>query len=366
MSEVYVYVHSPVPPFEVVSGAILSAGVQRRHGLSAPSAVSFSVASVDVDISWLSPGACWSVRQPEFDGAGFWAGFLLEPTIPKGAGTIPISLAGPKEALLAVEFTSPPLGQSSRANAVRQALEAAQAQGSPMLLGLSDDSGAPLRLEARADTVSGFIDATMDAASGIDWLERSVERELGGGVDFYLDVGKLRSPTDIVLGDHEIIEGVYIRKRGIGRLSAFGGGVTMSARARASVPGDARTSSPRAGVSPATGAQTTLLGLRTVGPASTRDVVEVRERVDDNLRAYAEERFAWLLQGVEEITCSLDMDSAAVQRVALGQVVRISSADWQGQHLEADVHVRRMQFDERSGKKDIVGRLLLPTVEAPT
>jgi len=183
-------VHNPIPPFIRIAGPIPFSNLSREIGLSLDSHAEFSVSSEDIDQSWIRPGMCWSIKQT---GEDLWAGFISSQSIPFRARDIPISLVGPKQALLSVELAVRLPVRVSRGFAIQQALLAAQSQNIGIFPGLIDQEGAAIPLEVRGETISNFIDTVKEAAAGSDWRERVYAE--GNTLKFVLDFGLLQRET---------------------------------------------------------------------------------------------------------------------------------------------------------------------------
>lgn len=359
-----VYVHDPKPPYPRLHGPILPrvGSLSVVTGLSIDTKADLSLTASDVEYAWLRTGMCWVIDQSDI-GEPPWAGFVAPEQIPMDAGVVPLSLIGPKEALLSVEMAVHLPLQETRGAAIRSAIELVQAQ-LPMNLfpGDMEQVGAPVNIDVRGELVSNFIESMRDATCGCDWRERTVVKA-DSTVEFLLDFGMLQHHTSLVLTRDEIITASFTRKRAPVSLTQIGAAPGFAERDSATVAHTLGRVATRGGSPNLVEAKPEVMAHmhdRDIGPAAMVHVTEISERITTDLSVLAQERQMELLHSVDEFPMALDATKEQVQQLQLGDVVLIDVKDWfPGLDVMARVHVRRVEPDSEAGQKDILAAVVV-------
>lgn len=353
-----IFVHAPIPPFQRIAGPIPFAGLSRQLGLSLDSTADFSIAATSsIDQSWLRPGICWCIEQT---GEEIWAGFIESQPIVFQASSIDISLVGPKRGLLSIELAVRLPVPASRGFAVQQALLAAQSQNIGIYPGHIDHEGAAVPLEVRGETISDFIEAVKEVAAGADWRERTYLEN--NTLKFSLDFGLLQRPTNITIGAEAIIEGSLIRQPVVASVTVLGQAIGFEQRSSVSTAGQRSQVAMEptdATLHPLMALAVERLTARNIGPGAVRHVIEISERFDEDLNQHAIERHLELLRAGEEITLVLDSRRAIVQRIELGDIIRLTVPDWAiGIAVDENIHIREIRPDEPAGRREIIANVI--------
>lgn len=354
------YVHSPTAPFTRIAGPIAVSFIERQTGLSVNSFANLNVAFGDIQLQWLRNGMCWAIEQEDI-GEVLWAGFVDVEQLPMDAESVPIRLVGPKEGLLSVEWAVRLPGRVSAGFAVREALVSVQTRGGGIRPGEIEEVGPAIQIDARAETVSQFID-TIKEQGPFDWRERIVQRD--NELDFVLDFGLLQKRTNIVLSRNEIVTGIFSRSRVPASFTELGSASSFAERPAATVAGGARqtrAAEPTDGIfSPQNEVVAELLRNRDIGPGAVKHLVEVSERVaGGDIEVLAQQRHEEALRDVDEILLTLDGTKADAQRVQLGDVVKIDVPSWLPSFdVNANVHVRHITPEDTTGERDVVATVL--------
>lgn len=358
----HAYVHEPIPPFPRISGAIAVANITRDYGLSVESEARLTIAADDVELDWLRSGMCWMIDQPDI-GEPIWAGFVETEVYPLDAESVPVQLSGPKRGLLTVEGAVRLQMPTSSGYAVEQMLLAAQSQGAGMFPGTIEQVGGEVNIDIRGETISRFIN-TVTEVCFCDWRERIILKP-DNTLEFLLDFGLLKNETNIVLGRNELVTGLFERERVIRSVTALSQAGGFATRTVATVRGEgSRTAAaePAHGVLvPQNEKVSELIAERDIGPAATRHLITISERVAPaGIGQLAQQRQEDLLKDVESITFTLDATKAEAQRVRIGDVVQLDVPDWfKTLDVNAKVHIREITPQDSAGEKDVVASIVL-------
>ncbi len=350
-----VYVHEPVAPFQRVAGAIGVSGVQKNRGLSQDSSASFTVASNQVELSWLQPGMCWLLDQTHI-GEEIWAGFVAPQVVPLDAPEIPVQLIGPKQALLQQPLVSVTPRVIAVVSAVKVALQTAQAQGSPMLEGTFNDVGLAFELTISGETASQFI-SSMQQISKADYLVNVEQTK--SGLSFTLDFGIIEDHTGVVLTRDDIVAGEFVAQRIPSTMTAFGAAEVFSERERVTLsPDNSAIGSGQQTVLQADSRYGRLITERAIGPGAIIHVNQVDDRFREGFAQIALQRHESMLRQVEQFLFTL-RDNANTRKVKVGDVITLSVKKWfQGKtvdlDVESEVHVRSITPDDATGLRDVV------------
>ena len=352
------YPHAPRPPFEQLGGPLRPQSISRSYGLSEDGSASAVISLNDVDdLAWILPGSCWRIDQSDL-GEPVWAGFMPQEDLPMDADTFTLALQGPKEALLSIEMAIDLPLRASPPFAARQAIVSAQSRRPGMLSGSIDRGGTAVEIQARAETVSKFIDSLRSFDPTYDWRERIEFRDRY--LSFYLDFGILQNPTTHVIVRDHIVAGRFTRTRPVGSLTVLGASDRFRKRSRATVA--------VAGMVPALSEDPTrtilrprvdVLAARNIGPAASRHISEVQERVTSDVPGFAAARYEELLREVDTLLLTLDGTKAGGQTPQLGDIVRVSVPDWvPGLQVDATVQIRHIAPRDEVGDRDMVAKVL--------
>lgn len=356
----YLYPHAPRPPFEQIGPAIFPSSISRSYGLSEASQVSATIALVDVrDLHWILPGACWRVEQPDL-GEPLWAGFVSQEEVPLQADTYTLLLKGPKESLLNVEMAIDLSLRSSAPFAARQAIISTQARQPSILAGNIDRGGTEIEIQARAETVSAFIDTLRQLDPSFDWRERTVFSS--GTLTFYLDFGVLQRPTTIVVERSDLVTGLFTRTKPPSSLTVLGAADRFRERERTTVAVSGATS-PAFAADPS---RTILrprvdaVTSRAIGPAAVQHLSEVQERVATDIPGFASTRYEELLRGIDKLLLTFDGTTATGKAVQVGDLVHLNVPSWiPGLDVMTDVHIRHCSPQDAVGDRDMEAQVLL-------
>lgn len=350
-----VYVHEPIPPFARIAGPLFPESISVEHELSQSLEATMTFARSDVPRQWIEAGMCWVIDQTAL-GEEVVAGFVDVEEMPYRTDAVTVPLIGAKTALLEIPAAVRLPARLGAVQALRLLLESAQVRSSGIVAGTIEHSSSAVAIDVRGETVSSFIDTVAENIASAHWRER-VEVDASGRLQFYFDFGDIRRETDIVLRNHEIIEGIFRRARVISGITEFGstgGAFDQRAAGSSNIDLTASPSVHHDHLLPKSALVEESL-QRSIGPASRRHVFEISERLGgETIHAFCEDRHIDLLRGVEEIFFTLDATILEARRVKLGDIVRLEVIDWYpGVNVSAKVYVTSIEPSAETNERDI-------------
>lgn len=353
------YVHAPTPPFPRIAGPIGGTVSRRDWSLSQDSFADVSVSGRDLDEVWIRPGMCWLLDDSNL-GERPWAGFVESQQLPLNADSVRVELMGPKRALLSIEMAVRLPVNTSRAYAVKQALDAAQTRHGGIFPGIIDPvEGPAVLLDVRGETISDFIDTLHDEIRGGEWRERVEVIGDGAELRFYLDFGLVQQPTNIILERGDLVEGLITRKRVPGSVAVLGESSGFESREGATTSyesGSSAAEPPTGRTPPLSAVATEVLRERAIGPASVFHQVVISERSAGDIAGLTAQHHEEALRHLDEVLLVVDMTRASTQRIVLGDIIRLVVPDWAAPlNLAVDerLHVIGTTVNAAAGQREL-------------
>lgn len=360
LNNILAYVHNSRPPYERLAGPIYPNSADLEIGHSVQSNANMNISATDLTEAWIRPGVCWVLESLLGDDP--WGGFVEEESLSFKPTTVSISLIGPKQALLEIEYGVRLPVPVTRGFAIKQILEVAQSLNIGVFPGIIEQEGAAVAIDVRGETLSGFIDSVKEAAA-VDWRERTLLNKEHNTVQFYIDFGILKKETDLVIENQDIVDGhnEFTKKRAVSSLTVLGEAGSFADR-NANVTGDRSRLGATAseGVVPSDSELLDNLRQRDFGPAASRHRIEINERFGKgSVAEYISNRHAELLRSVDQITLTLDGTRTTGRSIKLGDVVRLNIIDWGlGMNLDTKIHIVEIRPSPATGSKEVVANII--------